>query len=180
MSCLKKWFYCVIIGCVGHLYALDIQMVNLVNEYKKNGIDAVESILEKYLSSKEYWAEYLKGNVTEYGYFEDMQFLFISNKSAPSLTLYELKDSTLKQLGTTGALVAKGKGNKKKEGDLTTPIGSYDLNARLTGLDQYYGPLAFSTSYPNVYDKSLKKTGGGIWIHGLPLNGDREELKTRG
>lgn len=180
MSYLKKWFYCVIIGCVGHLYALDIQMVNLVNEYKKNGIDAVESMLEKYLSSKEYWAEYLKGNVTEYGYFEDMQFLFISNKSAPSLTLYELKDSTLKQLGTTSALVAKGKGNKKKEGDLTTPIGSYDLNARLTGLDQYYGPLAFSTSYPNVYDKSLKKTGGGIWIHGLPLNGDREELNTRG
>lgn len=170
----------VITGFMGHLYAFDVQLMNLVSEYKKNGIGAIETKLEGYLLDKEYWIEYLKDNATEYGYFEDLQFLFVSDKSAPSLALYELEGSTLKELGTSSALVAKGKGNKYKEGDLTTPIGSYDLNARLTGLDQYYGPLAFSTSYPNVYDRSLKKTGGGIWIHGLPLNGNREELNTRG
>lgn len=178
---LKKYLiYVVITGFMGHLYAFDVQLMNLVSEYKKNGIGAIETKLEGYLLDKEYWIEYLKDNATEYGYFEDLQFLFVSDKSAPSLALYELEGSTLKELGTSSALVAKGKGNKYKEGDLTTPIGSYDLNARLTGLDQYYGPLAFSTSYPNVYDRSLKKTGGGIWIHGLPLNGNREELNTRG
>ncbi|CAM3376929.1 L,D-transpeptidase Cds6 family protein [Helicobacter labetoulli] len=179
MGFVKKVLICMAM-CVGCVYALDPQLVALVNEYKKNGIGSIESKLEGYLTSKEYWAEYLKGNATEYGYFEDLKFLFVSNKSAPSLHLYQFKDSVLHELGSSSALVAKGKGNKKKEGDLTTPIGSYDLNARLTGLDQYYGPLAFSTSYPNVYDQSLKKTGGGIWIHGLPLNGNREELNTRG
>lgn len=179
MNALVKWLLCVAVG-FSSVFGIDAQMLKLVNEYKKNGIGAVEGILEEYLLNKEYWAEYLKDNSTEYGYFEDMKFLFVSNKSMPSLTLYELQNAKLKELGTSSALVAKGKGNKKKEGDLTTPIGSYDLNARLTGLDQYYGPLAFATSYPNVYDRSLKKTGGGIWIHGLPLNGDREELNTRG
>lgn len=180
MNNFKQWFLCMAIMGFSSLYALDAQLMNLVSEYKKNGINAIESKLEGYLTNKEYWAEYLKENATEYGYFENLRFLFVSNKTAPSLTLYELQNAKLKELGTSSALVAKGKGNKKKEGDLTTPIGSYDLNARLTGLDQYYGPLAFSTSYPNVYDRSLKKTGGGIWIHGLPLNGNREELNTRG
>lgn len=180
MGGAKRLLCLMVIVVMGNLYAIDAQLVSLVNEYKKNGIGAIESKLEAYLLSKEYWIEYLKTSATEYGYFEDLKFLFVSNKSAPSLSLYELKDDKLKPLGTSSALVAKGKGNKKKEGDLTTPIGAYDINARLSGLDQYYGPLAFATSYPNVYDKSLKKTGGGIWIHGLPLNGDREELNTRG
>ncbi len=178
---LCRVLWCILaLSFMEHIYALDMQLVGLVNEYKKNGIGAIESKLESYLSDKEYWAEYLKENATEYGYFEDLKFLFVSNKSTPSLQLYQFKDSKLQEIGNSPALVAKGKGNKKKEGDLTTPIGSYDLNARLTGLDQYYGPLAFSTNYPNVYDQSLKKTGGGIWIHGLPLNGNREDINTRG
>ena len=171
---------CICALLFGQAYALDAQFVELVNEYKKNGIGAIEKRLEGYLLDRAYWSEYLKDNANEYGYFEDLKFLFVSNKSAPSLALFKVVDSKLQELGSSSALVAKGKGNKKKEGDLTTPIGSYDIDARLTGLDQYYGPLAFATSYPNVYDKSLKKTGGGIWIHGLPLNGNREELNTRG
>lgn len=165
---------------VNSALALDSQLVSLVNEYKKNGINAIEAKLESYLSDKDYWQEILKNTATDYGYFEDLQYLFVSNKSAPSLNLYQLNNSKFTEVGHSSALVAKGKGNKNRAGDLTTPIGSYDITARLTGLDQYYGPLAFSTSYPNVYDQSLKKTGGGIWIHGLPLNGNREELNTRG
>lgn len=168
------------LGLFVYTFGIDAQMVELIDEYKKNGIDSIESKLQNYLTDKEYWLSSVTKNANEYGYFEDISYIFVSNKSAPSLTLYKHESGKLTQLGTSSALVAKGKGNKKKEGDLTTPIGSYDLNARLTGLDQYYGPLAFSTSYPNVYDQSLKKTGGGIWIHGLPLNGNREELNTRG
>lgn len=166
--------------CFGLVYGLDASMANLVNIYKKQGIKAVEARLESMLLDKAYWEQYLKDNATEYGYFEDLKYLFVSNKGAPSLHLYQLTNAGLKELGNSSALVAKGSGTKQKEGDLTTPMGAYDIYARLTGLDQYYGPLAFATSYPNVYDKSLKRTGGGIWIHGLPLNGDREELNTRG
>ncbi len=31
------------------------------------------------------------------------------------------------------------------------------------------------TNYPNTFDKTLNKKGHGIWIHGMPLNEDREE-----
>ncbi|TLD97529.1 peptidase [Helicobacter jaachi] len=179
MSGFRKWLLCVVWSVSG-LYALDAQVVELVNEYRKHGIKSIESTFDKYLTSSAYWADYLKENATEYGYFEDLSFLFVADKSAPSLKLYKVADLKLTLIGDSPALVAKGKGNKRKEGDLTTPIGSYDLTGRLTGLDQYYGPLAFPTDYPNVYDKSLKKTGSGIWIHGLPLNGNRQDLNTRG
>jgi murein L,D-transpeptidase YafK len=34
--------------------------------------------------------------------------------------------------------------------------------------------MAFVTSYPNIYDKYRGKTGQGIWIHGLPINQERD------
>ncbi|MCF6310123.1 MAG: L,D-transpeptidase family protein [Sulfurimonas sp.] len=69
-----------------------------------------------------------------------------------------------------------------KEGDLKTPVGIYEIVKKLskdTNLDSFYGPLAFVTSYPNVYDSYRGKNGSGIWIHGLPLEQTRDEF-TRG
>ena len=72
-------------------------------------------------------------------------------------------------------------GDKFKEGDLKTPVGVYDVTDKFTPPDPFYGPLAMSLSYPNAHDKAAQKTGGGIWIHGLPMKGKREdEVKTRG
>jgi murein L,D-transpeptidase YafK len=36
--------------------------------------------------------------------------------------------------------------------------------------------MAFVTSYPNLYDKYKGKTGKGIWIHGLPIDQERDEF----
>ena len=58
---------------------------------------------------------------------------------------------------------------------LTLFIGGVIVQKR-TGLDQFYGPFALVTSYPNTFDQSLNKKGHGIWIHGMPLNGDRENF----
>ncbi len=63
---------------------------------------------------------------------------------------------------------------------MKTPVGFYELGSKFKA-DQYYGPFAFATSYPNLLDKVQGKTGGGIWIHGYPLDGERiDEFKTRG
>ena len=43
-------------------------------------------------------------------------------------------------------------------------------------MDQFYGPFALVTSYPNVFDQSLNKNGYGIWIHGKPFSGERESV----
>ncbi|WP_157315336.1 murein L,D-transpeptidase family protein [Chitinibacter sp. GC72] len=66
---------------------------------------------------------------------------------------------------------------KQVEGDQRTPIGVYFVNKHLPRplLDRTYGELAdlygvgaWPISYPNELDKSNKKTGYGIWLHGSP------------
>lgn len=60
-------------------------------------------------------------------------------------------------------------------------VGFYELGRKFNPGDPYYGPFAFATTYPNLLDKVQGKTGGGIWIHGYPLDGTRlDEFKTRG
>ncbi|PAF48503.1 peptidase [Helicobacter sp. 12S02634-8] len=162
------------------LYGMDNTAINIIQTYRTKGLEATQSILENYLKQKDFWLEVLKDKDTDYGYYEGLEFLFVSDKSIPDLSLYAINDGHLKKINQTSALVGKGKGNKKIEGDLTTPIGVYDITQRLGNLNQYYGPMAFATSYPNTYDKIQKKTGYGIWIHGLPLNGNREDLNTKG
>lgn len=159
---------------------LDEKTFELINLYQTQGIASVQKELERYLLTPEYWLRAIEGKDVRYGYYENTKYLFVSDKAVPDLRLFKVTQNGFESLGSSSALVAKGKGHKKLEGDLTTPIGVYDLNARLSGLPPYYGPLAFATNYPNTYDKSLKKTGGGIWIHGLPLDGNREELNTKG
>lgn len=36
--------------------------------------------------------------------------------------------------------------------------------------------MALVTSYPNLYDKIKKKSGSGIWIHGLPFDEKRDDF----
>lgn len=158
----------------------DKALEEIVKQYRQSGLQQVENSIQMLLTQKQYWLVALKNQDISYGYYENSHFLFIANKGIPNLTLYKIDNGQFTQIGIANALVGSGKGDKKVSGDLTTPIGVYNLLNKLTKLDQYYGPMAFVTSYPNAYDKSLKKTGYGIWIHGMPLNGNRDELNTKG
>lgn len=59
---------------------------------------------------------------------------------------------------------------KKVEGDQRTPLGVYFITGRLHArqLKEFYGPGALTLNYPNEYDRRQGKTGGGIWLHGVP------------
>jgi murein L,D-transpeptidase YafK len=59
---------------------------------------------------------------------------------------------------------------KSFEGDQRTPLGVYYITSRLGGkqLTDFYGIGALPLNYPNEYDRRLGKTGGGIWLHGVP------------
>ena len=169
---MKKLVFFVVFGILS-LWANDIY--NLVDEYRKNGVSGVKSELEKYLLDKSYWSNYLAKIDTRFGYFESVDFIFIASKQKQSLALYKLESQKATLLNNTSAIFGSNKNDKSIQGDLATPIGVYDLTQKLKNLDQYYGPLAFATSYPNLYDRLQKKTGYGIWIHGLPLNGSRDD-----
>lgn len=162
------------------LNANDNKVYDIVDEYRKGGLVGIKSMLEKYLIDKSYWDNIVANKDVRFGYYESVKYIFLASKEDANLELFEVDGSKLSKISNVNAIFGGNKGDKFTEGDLATPIGVYDLTKKMQNLDQYYGPLAFVTSYPNLYDRLNKKTGYGIWIHGLPLNGDRSEKNTKG
>lgn len=67
--------------------------------------------------------------------------------------------------------IGKQDGAKTKRNDQKTPEGIYLLQKKLMPPEipfDKYGSLAFTTDYPNVFDKFENKTGDGIWLHSVP------------
>ncbi len=60
-------------------------------------------------------------------------------------------------------------GPKEMEGDKQTPEGFYNVTQeRLNPNSKYF--LSFNIGFPNEYDKSLKRTGSNLMIHGNCLS----------
>ena len=148
--------------------------------YLKNGSAAVIDAIEKNILSKDYWLKKLEGKDVGYGYYDNEILLSVVDKTKKKLEVISYNGGITKKLFSSSVIVGKN-GDKLLEGDLKTPVGVYQLTRRFTPNDRYLGPLAFSLSYPNLLDKLAKRNGGGIWIHGYPLDGQRtDELKTKG
>jgi murein L,D-transpeptidase YafK len=150
---------------------------DILTMYREHGIKNIKKQLDLELSKPEYWSRYLKDKDTTFGYIESYTDILVCDKSKSTLSLYtkNSKDKYMKQ-NTYSAFTGKFKGDKQTEGDLRTPIGIYNLTKKISEVDSFYGPLAFVTSYPNMYDRYRGKNGSGIWIHGLPINQDRDEF----
>ena len=154
----------------------NIMYADLVDVYRSQGLDAVKLQLEKEMASKVYWEKYLSDKNVDYGYYESKKFVILAQKEAKEIALYQVDKNNHNLLLRDSVIVGEKNGDKHLEGDLKTPTGAYDLTEKLTKLDSFYGPLALVTSYPNTFDKTLNKKGYGIWIHGMPLDQDREEF----
>lgn len=149
---------------------------DLVDIYRSQGLEAVKVQLEKELTNKEYWQRYLADKQVDYGYYESKKFLIITQKGSKEIALYKVDKEKYDLILKDSVIVGEKDGDKQLEGDLKTPEGVYDLTSKLTKLDQFYGPLALVTSYPNTFDKTLNKKGHGIWIHGMPFDESREDF----
>ncbi len=147
--------------------------VDLIELYRDKGINAVEKMIENELQTKSYWNERFKKDNVSQGYYESLEYLIKCNKDFKDISIYDIKNS--KEIMNTSVFVGKNIGDKQKEGDLKTPIGTYSLTQRLHKIDPFYGSLALTTNYPNIYDRSKGKTGHGIWIHGVPKDKKRDE-----
>jgi len=170
---MKKIFLLLFI--VISLYANTV-----VDIYRQDGIDAVETYIKEQLQSKEYWNKELKDVDLRYGYYENLDSLLIANKKSKELTIYQIKNMNLELLEKYENVIVGADGDKFKEGDLKTPLGVYSLRKRFTPKDPFYGPLAFVLSYPNTYDRVQGKNGHGIWIHGSPLDGSDRNPMSKG
>jgi len=167
---LKKIILLFLLICSTFLKA------DLINLYRTMGIDEVKKEIERQLKTKEYWNSYLQNIDVTYGYYETKKYVIVADKMSKKLELFKKEDKKFLKLLTQNMISGEKSGDKYTEGDLKTPVGAYKLTRKLTKLDQFYGPLALVTNYPNTFDKSLNKDGHGIWIHGMPLDETREDF----
>jgi murein L,D-transpeptidase YafK len=167
---VKQFLTLILCGCT--LFSSDVMSL-----YKNGGMKAIEKEIDKGLSDASYWADILTHEDLKFGYFESVDSLLACSKEKSTLELY-MRDSqkrfTLQQ--HYSAFTGKYDGDKMSEGDHKTPIGIYTLTQKKSNIDPFYGPMAFVTSYPNLYDRIRGKNGSGIWIHGVPEEGERNEF----
>ena len=72
---------------------------------------------------------------------------------------------------------------KERAWDRRTPLGVYFIVESLdtTRLADKYGIAAYPLDYPNAWDRFNKRTGDGIWLHGVDhKNPERPPLDTDG
>ncbi|MFK0355660.1 murein L,D-transpeptidase family protein [Campylobacter jejuni] len=163
------------------LSSLILHASDLVKIYLNQGLDAVGVAIEKELTQKDFWLSEIGDKNISLGYYDDNVAIVLTNKTDKILRVYSYEDGKIRKDFEQKEIITGLMGDKKIEGDLKTPVGFYELGRKFNPGDPYYGPFAFATTYPNLLDKVQGKTGGGIWIHGYPLDGSRlDEFKTRG
>lgn len=159
------------------IFSLSVYANSLLDDYRLNGIKDIEKQMDFELTKERYWSEHIKNIDTTFGYIESYSSVLACDKSKSTLVLYKKDENRTFELQKNyDAYTGEVEGDKVREGDLKTPLGVYQLTKKISKLDSFYGPLAFVTSYPNTYDKYRGKNGSGIWIHGLPIEQERDEF----
>lgn len=96
----------------------------------------------------------------------------LADKTKRQLSLIDLEGLKTGQIKEQYTIdIGKNTGDKKKKDDSRTPEGIYRLLLRKAPPEisfETYGSLAFTTDYPNYFDKYENKTGSGIWLHSVP------------
>ncbi|MCB0357180.1 MAG: L,D-transpeptidase family protein [Bdellovibrionales bacterium] len=99
------------------------------------------------------------------------KYAFVADKSTRTLTIWQNEQQNFELVAAYPFDMGKQDGDKQILGDLKTPEGVYFFEGtyKQAQLDyNEYGIRAFTTNYPNFFDRLEKKTGSGIWLHAIP------------
>lgn len=110
---------------------------------------------------------------------DSLQHVFWVDLKEGNLHVLQRTDDRFKVADTMSISIGKQGFGKMVQGDKKTPVGVYRLLGHLTDeqLDDFYGVGAYTLNYPNVMDRIKKRTGSGIWLHGLPKGKDHRPLQ---
>ena len=113
------------------------------------------------------------------------EYLIIAEKDQKTLRLFHYIDNRFMLVKSYPCIVGANGFDKKREGDLATPVGNYFTLRYISGdkLPEKYGYGAFVLNYPNFLDRKARKDGTGIWLHGHTPGkslGDPELQNTKG
>jgi len=138
--------------------------------------------VDKFLFSDKYINYLLQNKNVKFGYYDNPTNIIVCYKNKRVVDIYDFNQTLKLKQKFNNILIGKNKGDKWSEGDGKTPIGVYTLKYKLDDnkLDDFYGPLAYPTNYPNLYDTYLGKSGHGIWIHGFPKDNPNRNFDTKG
>jgi murein L,D-transpeptidase YafK len=86
------------------------------------------------------------------------------------LYLLENKDGQMSLVRHHYAAMGKNGYGKQSAGDARTPVGVYHVTGWIGDnvLPELYGGGAFPLNYPNLWDQFKRRSGSGIWLHGVP------------
>ncbi|NPA74170.1 MAG: L,D-transpeptidase family protein, partial [Epsilonproteobacteria bacterium] len=170
---MRRVFYLILLS----LSLLNAE--NFIDLYRHKGIESVKNRFDALLKDPKYWSDYLKDYDVSLGYYESGKNVILCDKKDKILEVYDISSGKIERSFKSSVLVGKN-GEKKKEGDLITPVGVYTIVSTFVPQDTFYGPVAFALSYPNLFDKLAGRNGHGIWIHGYPLKNDKRPDITKG
>lgn len=96
--------------------------------------------------------------------------LVVTDLQRARLYVFENQGGKLRLMRHHYAAMGKNGAGKEARGDNRTPIGIYHITGWLRdeNLPELYGSGAWPTNYPNPWDVFKKRTGHGIWLHGVP------------
>ncbi|MNJ98434.1 L,D-transpeptidase catalytic domain [compost metagenome] len=99
------------------------------------------------------------------------RYVLLVDKEQRKLSVFERNGEKVQLVQEYPADIGAMGGNKTKRDDKKTPEGIYFLEKKLSQPAipfSLYGALAFTTNYPNLFDRRENKTGDGIWLHAVP------------
>jgi murein L,D-transpeptidase YafK len=96
------------------------------------------------------------------------EYMLVCEKDGKTLHLFRYADGRFGHIKSYPCIVGANGLDKKKAGDLATPMGNYFFLRYIPGksLPEKYGHGAFVLNYPNFLDRRDRKDGTGIWLHG--------------
>jgi murein L,D-transpeptidase YafK len=113
----------------------------------------------------------------------DQPYAIVVDLEKSRLFLFENVSGRPKLVNSFYSGIGRKGAGKQVQGDLKTPVGVYFAVDYLEDaeLPELYGAGAIPVSYPNILDIRRGRTGGGIWLHGVPRNTyARAPLSSRG
>jgi murein L,D-transpeptidase YafK len=113
------------------------------------------------------------------------EYLLLCEKDQKTLHLFRYTNQRFSLVKSFACIVGANGLDKRKEGDLATPVGNYFTLRFIQdqNLPEKYGFGAFVLNYPNFLDRKARKDGTGIWLHGHTPGkslGDEELQNTSG
>ncbi len=109
----------------------------------------------------------------------DYRYAVAVDLSSNQLFVFANNDGVPELISSHFATIGKAGYGKRREGDNRTPVGIYRVQSFISdnALPELYGNGALPLDFPNAWDVQQRRTGHGIWIHGMPRDKDRRPAR---